>query len=253
MLSHVYLPRPPLADFIELFWSFEGYQPQHKQERVLPTGTITIIIHLDLPVAVICGAHSAFFTIDTSQPSSFIGVHFRPAGAFPFLGLPAAELHNAVVPLEALWGVRATEVREQLLEASTLQAKFQTLEKVFLNDLTCAAPPHPAVLFALRKFQTAPRLSFVTDQLGLSSRRFSQVFAQEVGLTPKRFQRVQRFQKVLHLIEQQQDVDWSEVALTCDYFDQAHFIHDFKAFSSLTPERYLEGRSERLNHLPILD
>jgi AraC-like DNA-binding protein len=253
MVSRVYFPQPPLSTFVELFWSFEGYQPPHVRERVLPTGTTTLILRLDQATTNLYGAHSEFFTIDTAQSSSFIGVHFRPGGAFPFLGLPVSEVHNEVVLLETLWGARATEVREQLLEAPTMHTKFQTLEKVLQKCLTHPPTAHPAVSFALREIQTAPRLASITDQLGLSSRRFSQVFAHEVGLTPKLFQRVLRFQGVLHAIEKHKNIDWSEIALSCDYFDQAHFIHDFKAFSGLTPERYLEARGKRLNHLPLAD
>ena len=253
MMSRVYIPRPPLAQFVELFWSFEDYQPSHARERVLPTGTTTLIIHLDQPHTHLYGAHSEFFTIDTTQPSSFLGVHFRPGGAFPFLGLPAVELHNSVVSLETLWGTKAAHLREQLSLSKTIRVKFQVLEKFFLNHLTCSKTQHRAVSFALKEFRQTQSISTVTDKLGLSSRRFSQVFSHEVGLTPKLFYRVQRFQNVLHLVETQSDLDWSEIALTCGYFDQAHFIHDFKAFSGFNPTTYLARRGERLNHLPISD
>jgi AraC-like DNA-binding protein len=233
MMSHVYFPQLPLATFIELFWSFEGYKPPHDRERVLPTGTTTLIFHLDRATTNLYGAHSEFFTIDTAQPSSFVGVHFRPGGAFPFLGLPASEVHNAVVPLETLWGPRATEVREQVLEAPTMQKKFQTLERFLLKLLKCHTLAHPAVSFALREIQTAPSLASVTAQLGLSSRRFSQVFAQEVSLTPKLFQRVLRFQHVLHTIEKQQNIHWSELALSCDYVEKSSVNRDvFRHYQS---------------------
>ena len=73
------------------------------------------------------------------------------------------------------------------------------------------------------------------------------------GLTPKLFCRVQRFQKVLRRIRTGREVDWTGVALDSGYFDQAHFIHDFKAFSGLSPTAYAAHRTEHLNHVPILD
>ena len=93
----------------------------------------------------------------------------------------------------------------------------------------------------------------MTERIGLSPRRFIQVFREEVGLTPKLFCRIRRFQEVLGLIGRGQHVEWAEVALACGYFDQAHFIHDFRAFSGLNPKAYLAHRGEHLNHVPLCD
>jgi AraC-like DNA-binding protein len=110
--------------------------------------------------------------------------------------------------------------------------------------------------FALNEFgdlRRSPSIAQVTNQIGLSSRRFIDVFNDQVGLTPKLFCRVQRFQNVLRRIRTGREVDWTGVALDSGYFDQAHFIHDFKAFSGLSPTAYAAHRTEHLNHVPILD
>ena len=91
----------------------------------------------------------------------------------------------------------------------------------------------------------------MTTQLGLSPKRFISLFEEAVGLTPKVFCRVLRFQDVLSLIEQGQPIGWADLALDCGYFDQAHFIHDFQAFSGLTPQAYLAQRSLFRNHVPL--
>ena len=91
----------------------------------------------------------------------------------------------------------------------------------------------------------------MTDSIGLSPRRFIEVFSQQVGLTPKRFCRVQRFQHVLRSIYTRDSVDWADLALTCGYFDQAHFIHDFRAFSGLSPTAYADQRGRHPNHVPL--
>jgi len=115
---------------------------------------------------------------------------------------------------------------------------------------------HPAVAAALKELQCVPQtrtLSDLVEHIGLSPRRFIQVFRAEVGLTPKLFCRIQRFQEVVRRIGRGQPVDWLDVALACGYFDQAHFIHDFRAFSGLTPTTYLAQGSEHLNHVPLYD
>lgn len=114
--------------------------------------------------------------------------------------------------------------------------------------------PHPAVAFALREFHAVPHaqtVAEVTDRIGLSPRRFISVFTGAVGLSPKTYCRVQRFQAALCAISRGERVVWTDVAASCGYYDQAHFIHDFRAFSGLTPSAYLARRGEHPNHVPL--
>lgn len=273
MIYRTYIPQPPLSEFVDLFWSYEGYNPPHVRERVIPTGTMQLIVNLcedELRVydpqdhhrfqsfgrSLVSGAHSKFVVIDTASQASTVGVHFKPGGAYPFLGLPASELRDVDVPLDALWGGRAIELRDRLLEVETPKARFGVLEQALLAQMARPLAHHPAVAFALKEFQGVPharRVSDVSDRTGLSQRRFIQVFSEEVGLTPKRFCRVRRFQEVLGLVKREQRIDWGKIALECGYFDQAHFIHDFRTFSGLTPTAYLERCTEHLNHVPLRD
>jgi AraC-like DNA-binding protein len=235
------VPTAPLSEFVELLWLYEGYHQPHQMERLLPDGSMELVINLNddqvrvydprdigkfqtLRGSVVVGAHSEFFVIDTAEQHTVAGVHFRPGGAFPFLGLPAGELHNMQVSLEDLWGRPAGRLRERLLDAPTAQAKFRILEQTLLD---------------------------VTGQIGLSAKRFIQVFSGEVGLTPKLFCRVRRFQRVLRRIGAGRPVEWAAVALDCGYFDQAHFIRDFRAFSGINPSTYALQRTEHLNHVPL--
>lgn len=277
MRSYRYIPAPPLSEFVGLFWMYEGYHQPHKKERLLPDGSMELVINLNedqsrvydrhntenfqtLRGSLVAGVHSEFFVIDTAEQNAVVGVHFKPGGAFPFLGLPASELHNALVSLEDLWGAQAEVLRERLLEAGTPQAMFRILEDTLLARAARRLDRHPAVAFALKEFGTLSArlpqtrtISEVTAQLGLSAKRFIQVFGDEVGLTPKLFCRVRRFQKVVHLIAKGQPVEWAQVAVDCGYFDQAHFIHNFRAFSGINPTTYLAQRTEHLNHVPLLD
>jgi hypothetical protein len=121
MLHRSSTPAASLADFVEDFWFYDDYRPRHVKERILPSGTIELVINLrddELRVydrvrsgvcerfsgAVVSGTYDRFFVIDTAEEASLLGVHFKVGGAFPFFGLPASELVNAHVDLEALWG-----------------------------------------------------------------------------------------------------------------------------------------------------
>jgi AraC-like DNA-binding protein len=273
MLFRTYTPQSPLSEFVEIIWFYDGHQLPHAKERLLPTGTMEMVFNLRedrtwlyggenadeiqaFRGSILCGVHSKFFVIDTAAEISTFGVHFKPGGAFPFFNLPVGELHNIHVSLETLWGATADDIRNQLLEASTPDARFRVLENALLARAAGSFDRHPAVAFALKEFRSVPHTRTIADvsgQTGFSPRRFIQVFNEEVGLTPKLFCRVLRFQKVLRLIKKGQAVDWADVAASCGYFDQAHFIHDFRAFSGLNPSAYLAQHTEHLNHVPILD
>jgi AraC-like DNA-binding protein len=256
MIYRQHTPRPPLSDFIELLWLFEEAASSHASERVLPTGTVELVINLRENTAgsfdaVVAGPHSRFFVLDTSRPSSIIGVHFKPSGAFPFFALPVDELRNRHVPLEALWGRRAAELRERLLAAEGAEARLLLLEHMLLSLLHRPQSHHAAVGHALAAFRRGPRrIADVVDETGMSPRRFIRLFSDEVGLTPKSFCRIRRFQRTVTLLHRAQAVDWAETALACGYCDQSHMIHDFQDFAGLSPANYLARRSEHMNHVP---
>jgi hypothetical protein len=177
-------PHPPLSEFIELLWLFENV-PSHASERVLPTGVVELVINLREETSrsfdgVVAGPHSRFFVLDTSGPTSVIGVHFKPGGAFPFFTLPIDQLRNQHVSLQTLWGKQAAELRERLLAAETGQAKLLLLERALLCLLHQPDSRHAAIGHALAAFRRGPRrIADVVDETGMSQRRFIRLFCEE--------------------------------------------------------------------------
>jgi len=270
MLLLAHKPPPPLSDFVDLIWLCEDYSVPHAKERLLPDGTVELVVNLKedrvrvydsrdpqqfhtIPGCVVSGPRSEFFVIDTEGASATVGVHFKPGGAFPFFGMPPSELNNQSVALEDLWGTASRRLRERLLEAESVEAKFRAVELSLLEQLTRPLERHPAVTFALRQFFGFAQqpVSRVVEQVGFSQRRFIQLFNDEVGLTPKLFCRVRRFQRVVRRLALAGEVNWAQMAFDCGYYDQAHFIHDFQAFAGITPSDYLQQRTQHVNHVPM--
>jgi AraC-like DNA-binding protein len=158
-------------------------------------------------------------------------------------------------PLDALGGARATaRLREQLLEAATPDAALDVLEWT-LRATCLGRARHPAVAFALEAFLRRPdvgRVGEVTSAIALSPKRFIERFKADVGITPKRYCRLLRFQQAVGRAHAAREVDWAEVALACGYFDQPHCIHDFREFSGLTPTAYGARRTAFQNHVTFL-
>ncbi len=265
------VPKQPLSNLVELLWYYETPPGTRALERILPMGTVELVVDLGedrvdlydrvtfqkagaVRGALIVGPQSEYAVIDSSATRAVLGVHFKPGGATPFLGIPAGELLNQTVSLDELWGDSAAYLREALLEAPTPDARLDLLEGSLLAHARGAFERPAAVGYALAQFQggiSMPSVGAVTDRLGLSPRRFIKAFRDEVGLTPKLFCRVRRFQEVVKRVHARTSIDWLEVALSCAYFDQAHFIHDFQAFAGLTPTAYLAARTPFQNHVAV--
>ncbi|HTO77581.1 MAG TPA: helix-turn-helix domain-containing protein [Thermoanaerobaculia bacterium] len=265
-------PAPPLSDFVALLWLYETDRPSHEKELALPSGAAELVVNLRedetrlydagdaercmrLPGAVVCGPQSEYFVIDTEEQIATAGVHFKAGGIFPFVEPPSHEIAERHTALEDLWGrADARRLRLQLLEAPTPEEKLDALERELLARLRRGPERHPAVAHALGKFRRVPHLQTIADvtrEIGLSPRRFIEVFKEEVGLAPKAFCRVRRFQRVLTSIYERESVEWADVAVACGYYDQAHLIHDFRAFSGINPTAYMERRGRHRNHVAI--
>jgi AraC-like DNA-binding protein len=279
MLFRLYRPFPPLSDFIENFWLYDGYESSHLRERILPSGTFELVFNLrddELRIykaahpnrcepfsgAIVSGPYNGYFVTDTAEETCVMGVHFRPGGAFPFLGSAADEFTDTHVDLETIWGKTAAEIRERLCAAKSPQHRFRLLESSLLSRLFRPLEHHPAVSLALEGFGFDNGRAIVrrlARQAGLSDRRFIDVFKFEAGLKPKLFNRVQRFQQVLRFVHRDTAPDWPQIALKCGYFDQSRLIRDFLAFSGSSPGDYFnrlndlhgQGSHIKYNHLPL--
>jgi AraC-like DNA-binding protein len=251
MLYRCRIPKPPLGDFVDQIWLYSGYSVPHKQERLMPTGTMELVFDLTLGVAVLAGVHSCPTIIETGQSMRILGIHFRPGGAFPFLGIPAFALHNETVPLDAIWGNDADDVRDRILTAPDDETRFDILEQTLLARAS-RLQRHRAVAHGLFRLGNPVPVSEVVEETGLSQRHFIELFDAEVGLTPKVYARVRRFQRVLRRIHPMTDIDWSDVAIACGYFDQSHLIHDFRSLAGISPTEYARHKTEHLNHVPVV-
>lgn len=263
-------PAPPLARFVELLWYYEAPELPDFMERVLPSGNMSLLVNLgedalrwyDGPDSkrahrvggtAVTGTFTEHFAIDSAEQRAIMGAQFTPGGAFAFFKPTSGELSGQHVPLDALWGNEARLLRERLLEAPGPQEKLRALEAVLRARVLRPLERDGAIDFALAAFddlEGGHTVTSVTGSLGMSPKRFIQRFTEQVGLTPKRYCRVRRFQLALAAIAEGRKLAWTDLALGCGYYDQAHFIHDFRAFAGMTPTEYTARHRER-NHVPL--
>jgi AraC-like DNA-binding protein len=259
-----YKPLGRLSAYVEKLWYCDGHEGNHRTERVLPKGRFQLLISLsDAPVggwgranwevgrgasSLVVGMETHFSVLDRSKLESAMWMSFWPGAARAFFDAPADAFYNERVPLDLIWGPLAGELRNRVREARRPAEKFQAMEIALLERLNQRLELHPAVRYALVEFARTPHIRSVVGvarEAGLSRRRFAQLFREQVGLTPKLYCRLHRFQGVLRQIALGAPVDWAELALAGGYCDQAHLANEFRSFSGISPGSYLASERSR--------
>jgi AraC-like DNA-binding protein len=243
-----------------------GYLPRHWRNLILPDGAMELIINLGDPQTLcalddpdkrtvfrcswISGERTEPILIDETGYVHLFGVRLRPGGGWPFLGIPMREFSGQVVELDSVLGGEINELRECLGEKTTDDARFDVLEEWLRTRYRTS--PTRAVCYALRAIQTGSvRIGRMADEIGISHKHLLREFDRCVGLTPKTFARLCAFQRVIQSVGHRMEVEWADTAAQCGYYDQAHLIREFRAFSGLTPTTYLDKRGPFLNYLEV--
>jgi AraC-like DNA-binding protein len=274
MILRVHTPTFPLNKFVNPIIYYEGFNPGHRMDRFLPDGNAEFIIELtDNPkyiydnetlaerqacrYAWVSGVRTQPITIPSGRDSRMLVVTFRKGKAHPFYTFPMTELANLVVDADLVFGKNLRELRERLLHAPSIPDMFLKVENFLLQqagDSLHASAPAKCVEYAVSNIAKLPTvLGFqrLSSQIGYSQKHFIDLFKRQVGVPPKQYLKIMRFQKAVQEIENNRSVQWSRLAMESGFYDQAHFINDFKIFSGFTPNEYIKRKTEALNYIPV--
>lgn len=278
----LHVPRAPLDSMVELMTFYSGYAPQHHREKLIPDGAIQIIVDLterpkklfasetgpvsvDFRHAWISGMQQRWIVIEAQPMSSMLIIRFKPGGAYPVVGHDAETLSNAIHSLDDVLGAAAASLRDRLLDMPGPEAKFAAAEHWLMEQLRTPRPVEGAVQHvAARLRQPAGlRVRDLAEEAGLSERQMRNLFQRWVGVSPKQYARISRFQTVLRALADTgasdpaltapalPSPDWAALAAECGYTDQSHLSHEFMAFAGMTPGAYIDAYRGLDNYLPI--
>ncbi|MFE5408215.1 helix-turn-helix domain-containing protein [Microbacterium sp. NPDC056569] len=260
-------PAPPLDGLIDDLYYLEGVPPYAR--LLLPAAPAPLlIVNLGAPflIRAATDGDSAEYADGCAvatptrawkfgypTPTRSVGVHFKPWGLAPFLPMPAAELCDRPATIARIWGRPAVaELRRRLASADTPHEML----RLFEEDLARRTRVVDG-LEIVRQVSSAIAQnggSMPISDLGMGTRASSTYLAKRfkdvVGVTPKRLARSYRFTFTVLAIDVAAPIDWGEVAAGAGYFDQAHFIHEFREFTGLTPTQYVEVRRRFLREHP---
>lgn len=263
---------PPLAGAVEVVFSFEGYEPEHRFERLVPDGRMHLVIELDgreryvydnqsgRPIQVcrdawLSGVHSNYLTFGETGPAArMAGAILAPGCALPFVGKPLHAFNDRVTPATEVYGESIDELRQRLLGLAVGPEINSEIEGWLESRYDARLEAPPIVRTAVEAIMESPAqvvfTALVEAQGSVSYRHFVELFKRHVGPNPKLMQRIVRFSQVFQSIQGRSQVDWANLSLELGYSDQAHFIRDFRAFSGYRPQRFVDDGHDRVNFFP---
>jgi AraC-like DNA-binding protein len=263
-------PAAPLDCLIEKIWDWDMPPPSHHYERVLPLPGAALIINLHenetrvyadddtractrSAAAILGGPMQRSQIIDTAEQVRVMGVVFRAGGAHAFTGEDLGAAAGCDIDLHDLFGADAGRLRQRLLETPAAADRLALLE-IWLRQRFRPGAKNEAIGHAVVLLNQVPqvkRTSAVARHIGMSERRFSQLFRRQVGMSPKQYARLMRFRALIDHAHGQSAIDWSGLAADCGYCDQAHLSHEFRHFAGVTPSAFAQQRGPYINHLPL--
>lgn len=261
MELYIYTPAFPLNKFVKSIIYYSGYTALSKYESLLPDGNSQLIIELD-EHARFLKRHSnstpqqcntSWFTGIQYEPLTYLGevnattmcIQFQQGTLFNLFNIPADELFNQVVPSEFIAKQDLNELRNQLLELNDAASRINLICMYFSNKISHTSPLSPFLSLTLSELKRPEKsIKDIANKVGYSNKHFTHVFKKEIGLSPKKFQRLSRFNQVLQALHTSQRPNYLDLCHDHFYYDQAHYINEFKYFSGKTPLQYEKAKGE---------
>ena len=244
-------PHPTLEKYVECFWSMSIlHSPENsKPHRVLPDGCIDIIFDFSdpgNPTTYAVGTMSRPIIVSNTERLEMLGIRFHPGAIRVFVNLVASEFTDTETDLESFWGSEAKILWERLAHLNHNAARILLLESYFLTKISLAPNSlDPYVQYSVKLIRSKLgtfKVRALESGTGLSIRQLERKFERDIGLSPKSFARVTRFQNIVRLVHRSSRLDWNSIAFEAGYSDQSHLIRDFKSFSGLTPSQFTAPR-----------
>lgn len=264
------LPPDHLKSYVRYFWTLESAcEPNSCRSFVpIPDGCPGIIFHKSengcylqeghykLPEIYLYGQTTGFSQINSFGSFKTIGVYFYPHAIKTIFSLPANEITNTCLSLELLNNRKFEELSDRLSHAETTDQQIAVLS-AYLTELISRHNKgiDQVTQYALNKLigsKGSMTLKDLQEDLRITERSFERRFNQFIGISPKLFSRVCRFQASLDQIRNNEYSKLTDVAFESGYADQSHFIRSFKEFTGFSPEQYQKQSSEVVENFPEL-
>jgi len=257
------MPDNRLKQHVKCYYIYESDSSVAFEDTVFPSGYVEIIFNLGTgkwqtaadgdfittPSIELWGQITRPLPIKSMGKNIMLGVRFFPHAAIYFLNDKVDLFNNRVTDYRDVSNKIVSYLYARLLEAPTWRTRIGLVENFLLQKLSTSETRFKKIALVSNVMKEMQREDFfdnienVASRYGITSRYLQKLFLQYTGLTPKLYSKINRFQNSLKLVSRK-DTSLTSVAYDCGYFDQSHFIREFKSFTGFTPSDYLsEGSS----------
>ncbi len=256
MEAKIFKPNRDLTDFVKCYWTLEGDKENTPlKNTIVPDGTMKLIFHygdtykhhpsnresIILPKYFLIGQLTKPYVVEPIGITGSFVVRFHPNGFLPFSTIPIKEMENMAVPLDKLFGENGKELGQNILNAKTTSERINLIENFLLAHLKDKQIIYNVIKSTIDTILNTNGQFSVTEHSGkskVSRRHLTRIFSTAIGLSPKQLSKTIRLQSTLKKLLTEEVTSLTDLAYESEYFDQAHFIKDFKEFTGITPKEF---------------
>jgi len=252
----IFSPPPALVPFVKYFWLLEAPATDHLQKQVItPDGCMEMIIHWGDPYlqfdedgnhfvqprSFVFGQIASPLVIAASGISGVVAARFLPCGFSAFSSMPVNKMNNRAVPLEELFGNDGIQLELSILSSTTGMQRIKLMGDFLSSRLTVQKEADTLARETYNLLMTSKgqiTIKAIAARLQINRRNLERKLSTTIGLGPKQLSKIIRLQIALKTMERKRFSTLTELAHEGGYFDQAHFIKDFKEFTGLSPKQF---------------
>jgi AraC-like DNA-binding protein len=254
---HISKPSLFLSQYVKQYWAIENCLPTGTEhiQRVVPNGLMELMFYLgDKPKvseenkqlsesSMLSGQQKSYYDIAVSGKLSLFSISFQPFGAKLFFDIPVNEFFDQNIPLKYFLKDKTASLENELYESGSFEEKICVVENFLLNQFRNRTKEYELnrIIHSVSLINQSSGLiniETLSSSACLSRKQYERTFAEYIGSTPKQFLRTVRFQNTLREKHCNKNINLTELAYTCGYFDQSHMINDYKLLSGKTPAQY---------------
>lgn len=270
--SQILYPSPLLSRYIKYYWVLKTDEIEPLAVQTIPSGCVHLVFHrgnnLNIqskglqPKNFIRGQFSTHGSLISEGNIDMIAIIFHPQGLNPFMRCRMSDLYNHYINVEDLEDIELNHLKCSLSSERNVQACIQWIELFFMKRLTEVDLNFKRIENSIRQIIHHPIIDMNTlaESSCLGYRQFKRVFTEQIGMSPKEYHRVVRFQRALYILQNSPAVEIADLAYACGFYDPSHLVKDFRIFASSSPTQYLsthapystffskDCRLNRINH-----
>jgi AraC-like DNA-binding protein len=257
-----YMPCESLRPFVQLYWegSFNTNASGRLSMQMVPNGCLELLIHLsDLhcnlyndygwlppPDYTILGLFTRPFEVRFNNTVKVFAIRFKPEGLYNIFGVPASVVKESYEDMSMVLGRDFRDFCHRMREEKNVAGMIRRAERHLLNNMQRSKVDMSYVNRAAELIRRSKgiRIEDISKQVFISQRQLEREFKDKVGISPKHYLRIIRINEALRFLNDNQATDLSSVAYHCGYFDQAHFINDFKRITGKKPTIFIKERRQ---------